>query len=596
MRSFALGLAIAFAACGPGREPNVLPPPDAGIGDASPLDAEARDAAITDADARDGARDASARSDPPPSTGREMPAPPPPPRLTAQEARQLVEVTMNEARKPGSDCDKTVPPLVLALSIVSPVLSREYLDEYKYIAVCAHKLKRWALSRRVNIQLINFDPNYEQPSLLPRAEVGMSNYAGAVALVDKLVARYPKDPGLPLAKAHAQCGLTRWAECLAAANAAHALKADEEEIRALKANALMHLGKLDDAGKELDAMKDAPQRLKDELAVSRLNKVVLDPVAPDTVPLGLYHLFGEVEASLMGALVTVDVYNIADKDRQIRVETGIPGVTESSSRTFIVAKGARQTVRFAPPLKLDVDINTIRADRQVQLNLRVLDTDGDKVLYENPRMVTLLPRDALPLERKLGVDVSRPTFGNIAAWVTPNSKVVEPFLTAAKKRHPKQIFAGEQAATIPQVKAIFDELHERGVTYVMDPRVASGLALVQRTRLPADVLASTNAQCLEGTIFFATMFEAIGLRPILVIVPGHAFVGWHATAKDAAPAGAAMFVETTMVGGGDLEKAMRVGAERVRQEAAAKHFDRGVSHLLELEDLRRAGYKPQPVD
>jgi hypothetical protein len=570
----------------------VIPPADAGIADAGPLDAEADAAAILDAtpDAK------STKNDPPPSTGREMPAPPPPPRLTAQEARQLVEQTMAEARKPGSECEKTVPPLVLALSIVSPVLSREYLDEYKYIAVCAHKLRRWALSRRVNIQLINFDPNYEQPSLLPRAEVGMSNFTTAVQLVDKLVARYPKDPGLPLAKAHALCHLTKWADCLTAANAAQALKAEDEEIHALKADALVHLGRLDEAGTELGAMKDAPQRLKDELAGSRLNKVVLDAVAPDTVPLGLYHLFGEVEVALMGSLLTVDVYNIGDKDRQLRIETGIPGVTEAMSRTLIVSKGSRQTVRFAPPLKLDVDINTIRADRQVQLNLRILDAEGDKVLYENPRTVMLLPRDALPLERKLGADVSRPTFGNIAAWITPNSKVVEPFLSAAKKRHPKQAFVGEQGATIPQVKAIFDELHERGVTYVMDPRVASGLALVQRTRLPADVLSSTNAQCLEGTIFFATMFEAIGLRPILVIVPGHAFVGWHATTKDGTPAGSAMFVETTLVGGGDLEKAMRVGAERVRQEAAARHFDRGVSHLLELQELRRAGYRPQPVD
>ena len=72
---------------------------------------------------------------------------------------------------------------------------------------------------------------------------------------------------------------------------------------------------------------------------------------------------------------------------------------------------------------------------------------------------------------------------------------IEAFLTAAKKRLPRGIaFAGEQQPTRPQVKALWEELRARGFSYVNDPRVFIPAGWAQRTRLPADVLRSTNAQ------------------------------------------------------------------------------------------------------
>jgi hypothetical protein len=117
---------------------------------------------------------------------------------------------------------------------------------------------------------------------------------------------------------------------------------------------------------------------------------------------------------------------------------------------------------------------------------------------------------------------------------------------------------------------------------------------VQRTRLPAEVLASTNAQCLEGTLLFATLLESIGIKPIIVVVPGHAFVGWKTVAADGT-GGKPLFLETTMVGNADFKAAVKVATARVQSEDKAGNFARGVSHLLDLERLRKSGYKPQPL-
>jgi hypothetical protein len=129
--------------------------------------------------------------------------------------------------------------------------------------------------------------------------------------------------------------------------------------------------------------------------------------------------------------------------------------------------------------------------------------------------------------------------------------------------------------------------------------VLADFGFAQRTRLPAEVLQSKNAQCLEGTILFATLLEAIGLEPIIVRVPGHAFVGWKPNQRDGAKPGDIAFVETTMVHNAKFEDATRVALNRVLEEKKAGHFAKGIygpAFMLDLSDLRKQGFRPQPVD
>jgi hypothetical protein len=223
-----------------------------------------------------------------------------------------------------------------------------------------------------------------------------------------------------------------------------------------------------------------------------------------------------------------------------------------------------------------------------------LTKSGEKSIIDETLTIEVLPRDYLPLRRKVGADSMVPTYGYLGAWITSNDKAVEEFLGKAKARAPDHQFVGEQGMTVPQVKAIFDELKARGVTYVMDPDVTSEQAFVQRTRLPAEVLASTNAQCLEGTLLFATLMESIGVKPIIVIVPGHAFVGWHTVPKDGTR-GEPLFVETTMVGGATFEQAVEVATRRVGHELEAGSFKTGAATFVDVESIRKAGFTGQPM-
>jgi hypothetical protein len=215
-------------------------------------------------------------------------------------------------------------------------------------------------------------------------------------------------------------------------------------------------------------------------------------------------------------------------------------------------------------------------------------------VFDETLPIEVLPRDYLPLKRKVGADSMVPTFGYLGAWITPNDKAVDGFLSRAKQRVPGHNFVGEQGATVPQVQAMFDELKAGGVSYVMDPTVTSDQAFVQRTRLPAEVLASTNAQCLEGTLLFATLMEAVGLQPIIILVPGHAFVGWHTVPKDGTK-GEPLFVETTMIAGATFAQAVEVATRRVERELKNGTFKSGASTVIDVAAIRKAGFTAQPL-
>lgn len=311
------------------------------------------------------------------------------------------------------------------------------------------------------------------------------------------------------------------------------------------------------------------------------------------LPLGTYHLMGKPET---GVMATVRMQNHDSRERTFRLETEVQGATERAVKTFKLGRGKALEMTATPPLSLSFDVGKIRATRPAQLAVRLVETTGGKEqpLLDETFAVDVLPRDYLPLRRTIGGDYPIWTLEYVAAWITPNIKPVEELLSKAKERVAKRRFVGEQSRTLEQVKALYEELQARGVSYVMDPNIDVESTLTQRTRLPGEVLSSTNAQCLEGTLLFATLLESIGLRPLVVTVPGHAFVGWHTVAADKQPK--QVFLETTLVGSASFEDALAVATLRVIEEQKKGNLDNGVVQILDVASLRKRGYTAQPYE
>jgi len=137
-----------------------------------------------------------------------------------------------------------------------------------------------------------------------------------------------------------------------------------------------------------------------------------------------------------------------------------------------------------------------------------------------------------------------------AAYVDERDAVVDEVLASALKSGIVETFDGYAAGSADgiyrQVWAVWQALAERGIRYsAADPGIARGPRVFsQRVRLLEQTWSDRAATCIDGSVLIASALQHIGLRPFLVLVPGHAFVGFH---LDAAGNRAA-YLETTVLG------------------------------------------------
>jgi hypothetical protein len=539
---------------------------------------------------------------PPPSTGKEMPVKGPP-RLTLRDHQAVMVSALAQAKKPNPRCDVIANPKVATAWFALPVPPKAAMaadvDAYVAIARCAEAQQFYKLEKDIGFYLVESGTGrYE---IEARGWIGLGNQQTAIGVLKSGLKKTPKDPNLLVTAAKVACAMDDWAGCTkfatSALKEAGALPAQEKigtSGRALKylARSALHLGTLAKAQKfaaeaaKLGIDQADIAEIKAFITQAELNKVLVEPKFDADLPLGLYHLYGK-----LGRLGAVQITNLDAGDAQYKVEASIDGVTQKAVQNVTLGKNKAKWVDISPPLAAGFDITKVRAAQPTQLMVKVTATSksGQRVVYEEGIKMTLQPRDFLPTVEAKGKDASKNTLWAVAAWITPNAKAVDTFLQKAKARAPRQTFSGEQSATLEQVKAIYEELQAQGMSYVMDPYIFENGALHgQRTRLPSEILSTTNAQCLEGTLLYATLFEAIGLKPVVVVVPGHAFVGWHASPKDKEKM---FFLETTATHDAKFEDAVRFATDEFAEHDKAKK-----ANVLDVSALRKAGISPQPVE
>src|SRR5262249_28888531 len=104
-------------------------------------------------------------------------------------------------------------------------------------------------------------------------------------------------------------------------------------------------------------------------------------------------------------------------------------------------------------------------------------------------------------------------------------------------------------------------------------------------RLPRETLKHAAANCIDGAVLFASMLEGVSLGAALLLVPGHALVGW----ESARGKGDWQVLETTMISTHDFDSACESGQ---KQYQIAAEFSPERLALHRLADLRARGIWP----
>jgi hypothetical protein len=178
------------------------------------------------------------------------------------------------------------------------------------------------------------------------------------------------------------------------------------------------------------------------------------------------------------------------------------------------------------------------------------------------------------------------------AWVTPASPEVEQLLRDAVDYMADEAIYGYQGGpdgVLAQLRAVYQVINDAyRIRYVNTPvsLARTDQTWVQRIRLPAETIEQKAGNCIETAALYASAIEAMDMNPLLVLVPGHAFV-----ACEVAPgSNQYIFVETTVLGDGlTFDDALVAG-----QGNWAKY--QGQTMLIDVRHWRTKGIKPMPAD
>ena len=161
------------------------------------------------------------------------------------------------------------------------------------------------------------------------------------------------------------------------------------------------------------------------------------------------------------------------------------------------------------------------------------------------------------------------------------------------------------------LQAIYTVLQGRGFRYSNIPSDYFG-SLGQHVRLPSEALAGgalAGANCIDGTILFASVLELAGMEPVMIVVNrpvggGHAYIGVKARPANYDPHNAAMFaapatvwvIETTMMGT-DTASAARYAASMERFTDST-NYTAGMAgsdyYEVDIATMRTRGITPIP--
>ena len=181
---------------------------------------------------------------------------------------------------------------------------------------------------------------------------------------------------------------------------------------------------------------------------------------------------------------------------------------------------------------------------------------GKETLPIRVRSVNDVPFSALGPDGK-PQDLS-PLF---AAYVNESHPYVDRVLQKALEYHAVDAFVGYQQgpdAVRLQVFALWNVLQRNHIHYssITTPSAASpsGHVYSQAVRFIDQSIVSQQANCVDGSVLFASLLYKIGIQPVLVLKPGHMFVGYFID-KDHQQI---EFLETTMLGAGHQPGAMNI--------------------------------------
>ena len=189
-------------------------------------------------------------------------------------------------------------------------------------------------------------------------------------------------------------------------------------------------------------------------------------------------------------------------------------------------------------------IDTLPAGRSITLNNLRLIPDGNYLAGITEKINGVLSISVAAGEKELcceRTEITALAFDQwhgtsiypelLCAFVTPNHPVIAQITARAAELLGKwtgdpsfdAYQSNDTNRVLKQAAAVYGALQEQNIVYCVPP--ASFEAIGQRIRLCDAIMEQKLGTCMDLTLFYAAVLEAIGLHPLLVLMKGHIFAG-----------------------------------------------------------------------
>lgn len=302
---------------------------------------------------------------------------------------------------------------------------------------------------------------------------------------------------------------------------------------------------------------------------------------------------GEIFPALTGAkaadywpLATLSIANTAAKPVLQIITAEVRGWSEQLQQTAVIGPHEVRTFNLDPELLAQAYENGEM--RQATLMVEVQDPSTGRT-FAQQRPVFLHSASDLFWGRK---------FANaqlLARWVTPHDDRVLQLVSSAERIVPGRHLRGYnivpgiklETQVRAQARAVFEAMRRSGISYVSSIYTFGNYPdETQRIRLPRETLQLSNANCIDVSVAFASAMENLGMQPIVIIVPGHAFTGVRLGPNSQK----ILYLDLTVLPQGTFAAAV------ARAQAWLKKTPQSEVLTVDIGAARSLGVYPMPVD
>ncbi len=323
------------------------------------------------------------------------------------------------------------------------------------------------------------------------------------------------------------------------------------------------------------------------------DNIQVDYVYTDPLISVLYPLYG---TKILDNYVDIKLTNFNSQPVRVITESEIPGFSDKVTDTVDIDANGKAEVTENPRLT-QASIDSLDIARPAIFHIRVvyLQNGDEKVVLDETKDITLTARRDFPWSID-GFD-QQADFQLLAAMVTPTDPSVEALIRDAANHVSGGIMEGgygghsldDNSRVWDRLSALWDAENDSKLTYI-NTTVTFDPGTFQRIRLPYEVLDQQSGNCIETTLLYASAAEALQMEPVIILIPGHAYVAVRMDDTN----DQYYVIETTLIGRATFAQAVSKGAQELQD--ATPHINASEKDYawLPIADARAQGINPLP--